>query len=105
MNENLQLFEANEVSPKTANQIGKELAEELWGDKYQVIICTHINKENVHNHLILNSVSFIDGKKYHNSANQESVREELLIGVSPATENRTTAWAVKPSRPWATMRR
>ena len=62
----IQSFKGNEVSPERANQIGKELAEELWGDKYQVVICTHINKENVHNHLILNSVSLIDGKKYHN---------------------------------------
>ena len=62
----IQSFKGNEVSPERANQIGKELAEELWGDKYQVVICTHINKENIHNHLILNSVSFIDGKKYHN---------------------------------------
>ena len=62
----IQSFKGNEVSPERANQIGKELAEELWGDKFQVVICTHINKENVHNHLILNSVSFIDGKKYHN---------------------------------------
>ena len=63
----IQSFKGNEVSPQKANQIGKELAEELWGDKFQVVICTHINKENVHNHMILNSVSFIDGKKYHNS--------------------------------------
>ena len=63
----IQSFKGNEVSPEEANHIGKELAEELWGDKYQVIICTHINKDNVHNHIILNSVSFIDGKKYHNS--------------------------------------
>lgn len=28
---------------------------------------THINKDNVHNHIILNSVSFVDGIKYHNS--------------------------------------
>ena len=63
----IQSFKGNEVSPEEANQIGKELAEELWGDKYQVIICTHINKDNVHNHIILNSVSFIDGNKYHNS--------------------------------------
>ena len=63
----IQSFKGNEVSPKLANQIGKELAEELWGNKYQVVICTHINKENVHNHIILNSVSFIDGYKYHNS--------------------------------------
>lgn len=62
----IQSFKGNEVSPSMANQIGKELAEELWGDKYQVVVCTHINKENAHNHLILNSVSFIDGKKYHN---------------------------------------
>ena len=44
-----------------------ELAEELWGDKYQVIVCTHTNKQNVHNHIVLNSVSFINGSKYHNS--------------------------------------
>lgn len=31
------------------------------------MVCTHINKDNVHNHIILNSVSFIDGSKYHNS--------------------------------------
>ena len=66
----IQSFKGNEVSPKLANQIGKELAEELLGDKYQVVICTHINKENVHNHIILNSVSFTDGYKYHNSKAQ-----------------------------------
>ncbi len=63
----IQSFKGNEVYPEKANQIGKELAEELWGDKYQVVICTHINKNNVHNHIILNSVSFVDGMKYHNS--------------------------------------
>ena len=69
-------FKGNEVSPKLANQIGKELAEELWGDKYQVVICTHINKENVHNHIILNSVSFTDGYKYHNSKAQIAFLKE-----------------------------
>ena len=32
----IQSFKGNEVSPKLSNQIGKELAEELWGDKYSV---------------------------------------------------------------------
>ena len=72
----IQSFKGNEVSPKLANQIGKELTEELWGDKYQVVICTHINKENVHNHMILNSVSFIDGIKYHNSKAQIAFLKE-----------------------------
>lgn len=72
----IQSFKGNEASPKLANQIGKELAEELWGDKYQVVICTHINKDNVHNHLILNSVSFVDGIKYHNSKAQIAFLKE-----------------------------
>ena len=63
----IQSFRGQEVSPQKANQIGKELAEKLWGDKYQVIVCTHTNKKNVRNHIVLNSVSFIDGSKYHNS--------------------------------------
>lgn len=63
----IQSFNGNEVSPEKANQIGIELAQSLWGDKYQVVVCTHTNKDNVHNHIVLNSVSFIDGSKYHNS--------------------------------------
>ena len=63
----IQSFNGNEVSPEKCNQIGIELAQQLWGDKYQVLVCTHTNKKNVHNHIVLNSVSFIDGSKYHNS--------------------------------------
>lgn len=63
----IQSFDGDEVSPSKCNKIGMELAEQLWGDKYQVIVCTHTNKKNVHNHIVLNSVSFVDGSKYHNS--------------------------------------
>lgn len=63
----IQSFNGNEVSPIKCNKLGQELAQQLWGDKYQIIVCTHTNKNNVHNHIILNSVSFIDGSKYHNS--------------------------------------
>ena len=63
----IQSFKENEISPEQCNKIGVELANELWGDKYQVLVCTHTNKNNVHNHIILNSVSFVDGSKYHNS--------------------------------------
>ena len=90
----IQSFKGQEVSPQKANQIGKELAEELWGDKYQVLVCTHINKENVHNHLVLNSVSFIDGRKYHNSnsdiAFMKDMSDRLCIkyGISIVETNR-----------------
>ena len=41
-----------------------------------MVICTHINKDNVHNHIILNSVSFIDGYKYHDSKAQIAFLKE-----------------------------
>lgn len=63
----IQSFKENEISPEKCNKIGMELAQQLWGDKYQVLVCTHKNKQNIHNHIVLNSVSFIDGSKYHNS--------------------------------------
>ena len=63
----IQSFNGNEISPEECNKLGIELAQSLWGDKYQVIVCTHTNKDNVHNHIVLNSVSFVDGSKYHNS--------------------------------------
>lgn len=72
----IQSFKGNDASPKKANQIGKELAEELLGDKYQILICTHVNKENVHNHIVLNSVSFIDGLKYHNSNSEIAIMKD-----------------------------
>lgn len=90
----IQSFKGQEVSPKKANQIGQELAQNLWGDKYQVLVCTHVNKENVHNHLVLNSVSFIDGKKYHNSnadiAFMKDMSDRLCVkyGLSIVETNR-----------------
>ena len=42
----IQSFKENEVSPEQCNKIGVELANELWGDKYQVLVCTHTNKNN-----------------------------------------------------------
>lgn len=61
-----QSFAKGEVTPKTAHEIGIKLAEELWGDKYEVVVSTHLNTNHIHNHFVINSVSFIDGKKYRN---------------------------------------
>ena len=61
------IIQSFNITPEECNRIGVEFANSLWGDKYQVIVCTHTNTNNVHNHIIVNSVSFIDGSKYHNS--------------------------------------
>ncbi len=62
-----QSFVEGEVTPEQAHEIGVKLAEELWGDKFQVIVSTHINTDNIHNHFVLNSVSFLDGKRFCNT--------------------------------------
>ena len=60
-----QSFKEGEVTPDIAHKIGVELATEMWGDKYQVIVTTHLNTKHIHNHFVVNSVSFIDGKKFN----------------------------------------
>ena len=62
-----QSFKGCEVTSDEAHEIGIRLAEELWGDRFQVIVATHINTKNVHNHFFINSVSFVDGKKYYDN--------------------------------------
>ncbi len=62
-----QSFAEGEVTPEVAHEIGVKLAEELWGDKYEVIVSTHLNTNHLHNHFVINSVSFVDGEKYNNN--------------------------------------
>lgn len=61
-----QSFNPGEVTPELCHQIGLETARKLWGDKYQVIVATHLNKEHLHNHFVVNSVSFVNGKRLQN---------------------------------------
>jgi hypothetical protein len=44
-----------------------ELAAKMWGDKFEVVVCTHLDKDHPHNHFVVNSVSWVDGKKFDNS--------------------------------------
>jgi archaellum component FlaC len=61
----MQSFEGYEVAPEEAHEIGVQLAKELWGDRFQIVVATHLNTNNVHNHIVFNSVSFVDGKRFH----------------------------------------
>ncbi len=61
-----QSFAAQEVTAETAHEIGVRLAEELWGDQFEVVVATHCNTGHYHNHFVLNSVSWRDGHKFHN---------------------------------------
>lgn len=60
-----QSFKEGEVTPEQAHAIGVKLAEEMWGDRFEVVVSTHLNTNHYHNHFVINSVSFVDGKRYY----------------------------------------
>ena len=62
-----QSFNEGEVTPEIAHEIGVKLANEMWGDRFQVVVSTHLNTKYLHNHFVINSVSFKDGKKYYSN--------------------------------------
>ena len=62
-----QSFKEGEVTPEQAHKIGIKLAEEMWGDRFEVVVSTHLNTKHIHNHFVINSVSFLDGKKYYDN--------------------------------------
>ncbi|MBR1384093.1 MAG: relaxase/mobilization nuclease domain-containing protein [Ruminococcus sp.] len=65
-----------EIEPELAHKIAVELAEKAF-NKYEVVVATHIDREHIHSHLVMNSVSFEDGKKYH--SNKESVEKLMKL--------------------------
>ncbi|MCM1083336.1 MAG: relaxase/mobilization nuclease domain-containing protein [Clostridium sp.] len=72
-----QSFKPGEVTPEEAHEIGVELANALWGDRFQVVVTTHLDRKHIHNHFVLNSVSFVDGYKYYgNKATYFKMRTE-----------------------------
>ena len=77
----IQSFQPGEVTPEQAHAIGLEFAKRLFGKRYEVVISTHLNKHHLHNHLVVNSVSCVDGQKYH--SNPESYYNDVR-GTSDA---------------------
>ena len=63
----IQSFAPGEVTPEEAHAIGVELAQRLLGDRYEVVVSTHLNKAHLHSHLVFNSVSFLDGAMYRDT--------------------------------------
>ena len=59
--------ETDDLTPQEAHAIGLELAQREFPD-FEVLVATHIDTDHLHSHLIVNSVSFQNGKKLHQSA-------------------------------------
>lgn len=72
-----QSFKEGEVTPEECHAIGVETAKRLWGDRYEIIVTTHLNTQtHLHNHFVFNSVSFVDGEKFrHKTEDILNLRE------------------------------
>lgn len=56
-------FKEQDISPEQAQKIGMEFANEVWGKRFQVVVTTHLNTKHLHCHFVINSVSFVDGRR------------------------------------------
>lgn len=63
----IQSFDGKEISPKKCHELGLQYAKELFGDDFQFVVATHLNTDNVHNHIVVNSVSFKSGNKFYSN--------------------------------------
>ena len=71
-----QSFKTDEVTPDEAHQIGIETAKRMWKE-YEVVVTTHLNTDNIHNHIVVNSVSFKTGRKFENHVSDHYKLREI----------------------------
>jgi len=48
-----QSFREGEVTPEQCHKIGVALARKVWGKRFQVLVATHMNTDNLHNHFVI----------------------------------------------------
>lgn len=61
-----QSFLPGEITPEEANRLGRELASRFTKGNHAFIVCTHIDKAHIHNHIIWNSTSLDADRKFRN---------------------------------------
>lgn len=102
----VQSFAAGEVTPELAHRIAKELADRVLGGRYEYVIGTHLNTGHIHSHIVWNSVSRIDGKKYHSNGKSyvteiRAVSDELCRKYKLSIiDTETSHHVAKPYAEW-----
>ena len=72
-----QSFKPGEVTAEEANKIGYEFAERFLKGKHAFIVCTHINRHHIHNHVIWNSTTLDCSRKFRNFWNSTKAVRRL----------------------------
>ena len=83
------------VDPRQAHKAARRLAEYFEG--CEVLICTHVDREHVHSHCVINSVNFETGKKLHMAKEQlqelmrhnDAICQEMGLPVFEATAQKS----------------
>ena len=60
-------FKEMDVTPEQTHRIGMEFASRVWGERFQVLVTTHLNTTHLHCHFVINSISFKDGGRCHDT--------------------------------------
>lgn len=76
-----QSFVSGEVTPEEVHAIGLETARRMWGKDYEIVVTTHLNTDNLHNHIVVNSVSFRTGRKFENHISDHYKLREISDAV------------------------
>ena len=77
-------FPGDAVTPELAHELGRKLAMEFTEGKFEFVVATHIDKDSIHNHIIINAVSFYDYKKlrtvpYRTAQQIRSISDRLCM--------------------------
>ena len=103
----VQSFSPSEkVTPQEVNAIGLELAQREFPG-YEAVVATHIDTDHLHNHIVVNSVSFETGKKLHQNtadlmkhrqANDEICAAHGLSVLPPQQEKKSQGMSSREYR-------
>lgn len=84
----IQSFKPGEIEADDALRFGMEFIEKYLENRYEGVVAVHTDKEHVHVHMIFNSVSFVDGKKYH------AAKGEYLERIREMCDEQCRAWGL-----------
>lgn len=63
----IQSFSPGEVTPEQAHSIGTEFVRRYLAGQYEAVVTTHLDRDHLHNHIVFNPVSLLDGHMYRNN--------------------------------------
>ena len=98
-----QSFRPGELTPELCHEIGIRTAQSMWPD-YEVVVSTHLNTDSLHNHFVVNSVSFKTGEKFQNKVRDHvrlrEVSDELCLNYELSVLNKSKIYQSEKGAYW-----